>query len=110
MYMHSVLDVNADTWEKEILQSDTLVVVDFWHEQCPWCKRLNCSTITIRLRLGISFAIGLPYLSPPCNKCVVYVLKKLFDPLPLRSVAFSMRFYLVSLLKPIIHAKNSKKQ
>ena len=39
--MHSVLDVNADNWETEILQSDTLVVVDFWHEQCPWCKRLD---------------------------------------------------------------------
>ncbi|MDH5438047.1 MAG: thioredoxin family protein [Candidatus Bathyarchaeota archaeon] len=41
MYMHSVLDVNADDWETEILKSDTLVVVDFWHEQCPWCKRLE---------------------------------------------------------------------
>lgn len=39
--MHSVLDVDAKSWEKEILQSDTLVVVDFWHEQCPWCLRLN---------------------------------------------------------------------
>ena len=39
--MHSVLDVNADSWEREILRSDTLVVVDFWHEQCPWCKRLD---------------------------------------------------------------------
>lgn len=39
--MRSVLDVNADDWEREILQSDTLVVVDFWHEQCPWCKRLE---------------------------------------------------------------------
>lgn len=39
--MRSVLDVNADNWEREILQSATLVVVDFWHEQCPWCKRLE---------------------------------------------------------------------
>ena len=39
--MHSVLDVNADDWETEILKSDTLVVVDFWHDQCPWCKRLE---------------------------------------------------------------------
>ena len=39
--MHSVLDVNADSWEREILQSDTLTVVDFWHEQCPWCIRLD---------------------------------------------------------------------
>jgi len=41
IYMHSVLDVNVDSWEREILQSDALVVVDFWHEQCPWCKRLD---------------------------------------------------------------------
>ncbi len=39
--MNSVLDVNVDNWEKEILQSDTLVVVDFWHERCLWCLRLN---------------------------------------------------------------------
>ncbi len=39
--MHSVLDVNADSWEREILHSDTPVVVDFWHKQCPWCIRLN---------------------------------------------------------------------
>ena len=39
--MSEVLDVSADDWEKEILKSDTLVLVDFWHEQCPWCKRLE---------------------------------------------------------------------
>ena len=39
--MHSVLDVNADDWKREVLQSNTLVIVDFWHEQCPWCKSLN---------------------------------------------------------------------
>ena len=37
----SVADVNADDWEKEVLQSETLVLVDFWHERCPWCKRLD---------------------------------------------------------------------
>jgi thioredoxin 1 len=39
--MGSVLDVDVDSWEREVLQSDTLVLVDFWHEQCPWCKRLE---------------------------------------------------------------------
>jgi thioredoxin 1 len=39
--MSEVLDVSADDWEKEILKSDTLVLVDFWHERCPWCKRLE---------------------------------------------------------------------
>ncbi|MEM1581054.1 MAG: thioredoxin domain-containing protein [Candidatus Bathyarchaeia archaeon] len=39
--MLSVLEVNAEDWEKEVLQSDVLTVVDFWHERCPWCIRLN---------------------------------------------------------------------
>ncbi len=39
--MASVLDVNADDWEKEVLQSNTLVVVDFWHDRCVWCTRLD---------------------------------------------------------------------
>lgn len=38
--MSVVLDVNADTWNKEILQADTLVLVEFWHENCPWCIRV----------------------------------------------------------------------
>lgn len=37
----SVLDVSADDWEREVLQTGTLVLVDFWHERCPWCKRLD---------------------------------------------------------------------
>lgn len=39
--MESVLEVNANNWEQEVLQPDTLTVVDFWHDHCPWCIRLN---------------------------------------------------------------------
>lgn len=39
--MKSVLEVNAKDWEREVLQSDILTVVDFWHERCPWCLRLE---------------------------------------------------------------------
>jgi len=39
--MGSVLEVNAVNWEREVLRSDILMVVDFWHEHCPWCIRLN---------------------------------------------------------------------
>lgn len=39
--MSSVLDVNAGNWEKEILQNDTLVIIDFWHNKCFWCKMLE---------------------------------------------------------------------
>jgi len=39
--MESVLHANADNWEEEVLRSDKLTVVDFWHEHCPWCRRLS---------------------------------------------------------------------
>ena len=39
--MGSVLELNASNWEQEVLQSDVLTVVDFWHDRCPWCVRLN---------------------------------------------------------------------
>lgn len=39
--MESVLEVDADNWEKKVLQSDILTTVEFWHEQCPWCIKLE---------------------------------------------------------------------
>jgi thioredoxin 1 len=39
--MGSVLEVDAGNWEQEVLQSDILTVVDFWHNRCPWCIKLN---------------------------------------------------------------------
>jgi thioredoxin len=39
--MESVLEVNASNWEQEVLQSDILTVVDFWHDRCPWCIKFN---------------------------------------------------------------------
>jgi thioredoxin 1 len=37
----SVLELNSANWEKEVLQSQILTVVDFWHEKCPWCVKFN---------------------------------------------------------------------
>lgn len=39
--MDDKLEVNANDWEKRVLNSDILTLVDFWHERCPWCVRLN---------------------------------------------------------------------
>ena len=36
-----VKEINAGDWEKEVVKSLKPVVVDFWHEQCLWCKRLE---------------------------------------------------------------------
>jgi thioredoxin 1 len=32
-------DVDAGDWQAEVLNSKEPVVVDFWHEQCRWCRR-----------------------------------------------------------------------
>jgi thioredoxin len=39
--MGTVLDVDAGDWRQEVLNSNILTVVDFWHDRCPWCLRLN---------------------------------------------------------------------
>lgn len=39
--MGNVLELNAANWEREVLQSNVLTVVDFWHEHCSWCIQLN---------------------------------------------------------------------
>ncbi len=36
-----VLDVTSDEWEEEVLGSEIPVAVDFWHENCTWCNRLD---------------------------------------------------------------------
>ena len=36
-----IVDVNADEWESEVLNSKVPVIVDFWHKNCIWCLRLN---------------------------------------------------------------------
>jgi len=39
--MGTVLDAKGGDWEQEVLKSEILTVVDFWHDRCPWCLRLN---------------------------------------------------------------------
>jgi thioredoxin 1 len=35
----TVIDVNNTNWEKEVLSSDKITIVEFWHERCPWCQQ-----------------------------------------------------------------------
>ena len=36
-----ITDVESTDWEAEVLKSKEPVLVDFWHDQCVWCKRLD---------------------------------------------------------------------
>ena len=37
----SVVDTNAANWNEEVLESKELVIVEFWHSQCPYCRMLE---------------------------------------------------------------------
>jgi thioredoxin 1 len=37
----SIIDVDSTNWEEEVTKSLQLVLVDFWHDACIWCKRLD---------------------------------------------------------------------
>lgn len=39
--MSNVLELNADSWKKEVSDYKYLVVVDFWHSHCPWCLKFD---------------------------------------------------------------------
>lgn len=56
--MIGVVDVNAGDWKKTVLESETLVLVDFWHERCPWCKRLDpiYSEVSLEYEDKVKFA------------------------------------------------------
>jgi thioredoxin 1 len=37
----SVVDVDSKDWDEQVVRSKQLVLVDFWHDSCVWCKRLE---------------------------------------------------------------------
>ena len=41
MLRDGIVDTNAANWRKEILESKELILVEFWHPQCPYCRVLD---------------------------------------------------------------------
>ena len=39
--MSSILDIQADDWEREITQEKRPVIVEFWHHKCVVCKEMK---------------------------------------------------------------------
>ncbi len=36
-----MMDLDAKDWDKQVAGSKEAVLVDFWHDACVWCKRLD---------------------------------------------------------------------
>ena len=39
--MANAIDADSGNWKDEVLKSNALTVVYFWHDRCQWCERLN---------------------------------------------------------------------
>ncbi len=39
--MSALKDVNVEDWQATVLASEEPLVVDFWHDRCEWCRRLE---------------------------------------------------------------------
>lgn len=39
--MSEVKGIKAASWEEEVITAEGPVVVDFWHNMCGWCLKLN---------------------------------------------------------------------
>ena len=39
--MPGVSEIQASQWASEVVKAEGPVVVDFWHNMCAWCKKLN---------------------------------------------------------------------
>jgi thioredoxin 1 len=67
--MEDVREVDASNWTTEVTQSDMLTAVYFWHNQCPWCFRLNpiFDEVTEEYRGKMKF-VKLNVLGDPANQ------------------------------------------
>jgi thioredoxin 1 len=36
-----IVETNAANWKEEVLDSKNLVLVEFWHSECPYCRALE---------------------------------------------------------------------
>jgi thioredoxin 1 len=41
MVVVNYVEANVTNWEQEVTKSEMLTIVYFWHDECPWCLRLN---------------------------------------------------------------------
>jgi len=45
--LSSIIELESKNWDEQVIRSTQLVLVDFWHNGCIWCKRLDPELVAI---------------------------------------------------------------
>jgi thioredoxin 1 len=71
--MSTLEAVTSEDWQAEVLNSREPVVVDFWHERCEWCRRLEPELEEVAKEfLGKARFVKLNILSSPRNTLLAH--------------------------------------
>ncbi len=54
----NVLKLSGETWEKDVLQSKTPVLVDFWAEWCAPCRAIGPTIDALAQEFAGRFSVG----------------------------------------------------
>jgi len=48
----SIINLQYTDWDREVMKTDMPVVVEFWHQSCPICKRIEPTVLELPSKLG----------------------------------------------------------
>ena len=48
----SIINLQYTDWDREVTKTDMPVVVEFWHQSCPICKRIEPTVLELPSKLG----------------------------------------------------------
>ncbi len=48
----SIINLQQADWDREVTQVGKPVVVEFWHQSCPTCKRIEPTVLGLPSKLG----------------------------------------------------------
>ena len=47
----SIVNLQHTDWDREVIKANKPVVVEFWHESCPLCKKIESSVLELPSKL-----------------------------------------------------------
>ncbi len=56
--MERMIDLDGKDWDSQVVNSKEPVLVDFWHDSCVWCKRLDPELAEVAKQFSAKLRFG----------------------------------------------------